>query len=312
MNAYEEEVIRGWLYADRQPLSLSRRLTKGLTGRVRRILQSVEGSPESMAGTLLTRIRSVAREGIIQTLERSATASQYARVEQSLRQAGSSAATPQAIRMLPLQVKDTVAKELIRVNTRTVAIEGVLAGLCASLCECVPGLQSLTIPTILADIAASIYLLAQNAVRIGYSYGYSLDHVEDIPHFLTSMSPYTADAALCEGKWMAHAAVRQGGERIASAFAQQVALRTIVSDNPAFSSLLDSIATRLALRLGEREWGLLIPVAGAVLQGSVNAAFAKSGSAQSIRYFQELHLLDRYGEDYVQARREAMTKAKIG
>lgn len=308
MNAYEEHVIREWMRADARPPALSAKLVRRLTGRVRGLLRAAEGSPDGPVAKLMDRVRLVAREAITRTLEHSATASQLARVEARLERSGSHATSAAEIRMLPLQVKDAVARELAKENTVTVAAEGMVAGLTASLCECIPGLQALTIPTILADIAASLYLLAQNAVRIGYSYGYDIDHPDDLPHFLMAMAPHTADAALIEAKWTAHVALRTSGSHVVSTVAEHASMRTLATNSPAISGLLDQISTRLALRIGEREWGLLIPVAGALVQGSVNAAFARSGSAQAVRYFQELHMVERYGAEYTLRQRHLLAQ----
>jgi len=312
MNEYEQQVLQLWRQADRRPVTLATRVTGALTGRVRSPLHTAGQNPDRTLGQLLERMRDAARESIIRTLEHSSTASQMARVERILRQSGSHAQSAQDIRMLPLQIKDHVARQLARENTLTVAAEGALAGLAASLCELIPGLQALALPAILADMAASVWLLAQNAVRIGYSYGYSIDEPEDIAHFLIAMAPYTADAALLESKWVAHTALRQSGAQLAATFSGHGSIATLAAANPAIGSLIDRVAARLALRLGEREWGLLVPVAGAVIQGSVNAAFARAGSAQAMRYFQHVHLLERYGEEYLQRQWDPITHQQIG
>jgi len=311
MNDYERRVLQDFHRARAQPPSLAARMSKTLTGRVRRLLEVAQAAPDSALGVLLERMRALAREAIIVTLERSATASQYARVEHALRAYGSQASTAEEIKLLPLAIKDSVARKLAQENTLTVGLEGAAAGLTASFCELIPGLQAFTLPTILADMAASIYLLAQNAVRIGYSYGYTLDAPEELPHFVTAMAPYTTDAALLEAKWMAHVALRESGGRLAATVAGHASVRMLAADNPAFGRLLDRVAARLALRLGEREWGLLIPVAGAVIQGAVNAGFAKAGSAQAVQYFQRMHLVERYGEDYLAAQWRALSQEKV-
>lgn len=312
MNEYERCVLQTLLQAALQPPTLAERLTQSLTGRVRRMLEVAQAAPDSPLGALLARIQTVAREAIMHTLERSATAQQYARVETLLRSHGSQATTASEIRLLPLAIKDSVARRLAQENTVTVAAEGALAGLTASLCELIPGLQTLTIPTILADMATSIYLLAQNAVRIGYSYGYSLDVPEELPHFLAAMAPHTTDAALLEAKWMAHAALRDSSSRLAASLAHHTSIRLLSAENPAVGRLLDAVVARIALRLTEREWGLFIPVAGAVIQGAVNAGFARAGSAQAVQYFQRLHLVERYGEDYLSRYFQDTSSEKAG
>lgn len=307
MNDYERHVWQELLKTKAQPPSLATRLSQTLTGRVRRLLEVAQGAPDSPLGTLLTRIQSVAREVIIHTLERSATAHQYARVESTLRTFGSQATSASEIRLLPLQIKDAAARRLAQEGTVTVAAQGALAGLTASLCELIPGLQALTVATILADMAASIYLLAQNAVRIGYSYGYSVDEPEDLPHFLVAMAPHTRDAALIEAKLMAYTALRESGGKLAASVAGHASVRLLAAENPAVGRLLDAVVARLALRLSERQWGLLIPVAGAAVQGAVNAGFARAGSMEAVRYFQHLHLLDRYGEAYMTRQSPSMS-----
>ena len=300
MTEYEKLVIRTWLLQDAKPLPLAIRLTTGLTGRIKGVLRTAAWAKGPRATQFFERLRSAAREAIIRTLEQAATAQQLERVERELRTLGSQADTATAIRMLPLQVKDETARRLAKTQTVHVATEGAVAGLVTSVCELAPGLQGFVVPALIADMTATMYMMAQSAVQIGYSYGYSLHTPDDLPHFLVAMAPHTDEASLLDAKLTAHLALRESGILAARAVGEHLTVRMLSANNMAFSKLIDTVASRMALYLAEKELGFLLPIAGAVLQGSVNAAFAHASYLRAARYFQRLHFIDRYGEEYLE------------
>ncbi len=308
MNDYELAVLTQWVKQDEQMPPIAFRVAKGLSGNVGRLMGLLQWSAGSRQSRLVKRMKSITREAIIRTLEQAATASQFEKVEGVLKRMGSSAETASDIRMLPLQTKDEVCRTLARSQKVTVTAEGAIAGFATSLCEVIPGLQGLVLPCVIADLSATIYLMAQHAIQTGYSYGFNLYNPEDIPHFLFAMAPSTDDAGLVEAKLSAHLAMRESGLVLAKTMGEHLSVR-MLSNTPAMTKLIDLIAYRIVTVLAEKETSILIPFAGAVIQGAINAAFAEVSYVRSVRYFQRLHMIDRYGEEYLNT---ALTSVKEG
>lgn len=306
MNAYERNVLRDWLREEQAPEKLPVRLTRHFSGGISRLVKGIEKINHKKTQAIYARLQDAAKNMIFSVLEQSATTRQLERVESEIGKLGGHAESAGEIRMLPLAVKDEVARRLAQSQTITVSAEGVTAGFLTSLFELVPGLQGLVLPTILADLYATVRLLAQSAVQIGYSYGYNLRNKEDLPHFLVAMAPTVADAQVIEAKLTAHLAVRESAVLAARAVGQHVTISMLTGGSPLISSLVDALATRITLYFIEKEGSLLIPIAGAVLQGAINAAFARMNYRDARHYFQRQHFLERYGEEYLEAHLESL------
>lgn len=301
MTEYELQVLRHWLAEDASP-PLAERVALAASGRIRRTLAALALVRRGKPVALLERLTAIAREAILRALEQADTPAQQKRVLDTVQELGSGAQTAEEVRMLPLRIKDEASRRLSVRHGRAVAAEGLAAGFTVSLCELIPGLQAFAIPAIAADLAATVYMMAQSAVQTGYSYGYTLDNPEDLPHLLAAMAPHAQDASLIEAKLAAHAALRETGVAVARSVADHAAVRALATANPAVHQLIDAVATRLAMRLAEKELGLALPIVGALTQGAVNTAFARYAHRKATRYFQRLHLVERYGEQYVNER----------
>ncbi len=288
MNAYERQVLRDWLHEDQRKLNLATCLTKQLSGRLSKVAKLAAGQETLAKG--MDKLRDVTRHALLQVLSQAATAKQMHQVEQVAHTFGSHVTTASDLRMLPLEVKDQISHTLTKKHTARLTTEGATAGFATSLFELVPGLQTLVLPTIIADLTATVFFMAQSAVQIGYSYGYSMETEEDITHFLFALSPYDLDDNIIEAKVALHMSIKKGTMLPIAQLANHEALRP----------LIDRIATRIATTFMEQRVSLLIPVAGALLQGTLNAAFAKSSYKSAKRYFQRQHFMERYGEDYLQ------------
>jgi hypothetical protein len=68
---------------------------------------------------------------------------------------------------------------------------------------------------------------------------------------------------------------------------------------PQMIRLIASVAERLGIAITQKELGILIPVAGAVLNGSINLAFQKVSHQTAKDYYRRLLLEDRYGDELV-------------
>lgn len=300
MNAYEQSVLKEWMAAEAAPKPFTVTLTKRLTGKARAVMSLAAHVAPVRGPAMADWLRETIRAMIVKTLEQAATARQYAKVEQTIRNLGGAATCASEVRLLPLEIKDETARRMAHGQTIAVSIEGAAAGFATSLFELIPGLQAWVIPTIAADLYATVSMMAQNAVQIGYSYGYSLQNPEDLSHILVAMAPSEEDAQIVEAKVAAHLAMRSAGAALTRAAGEQLSLRLAAGASPAVAQLLDVLAARIALAFAEKEMAVLIPFVGAVVQGSVNASFARASYHGARRYFQKLHMLDRYGDDYLQ------------
>jgi hypothetical protein len=68
---------------------------------------------------------------------------------------------------------------------------------------------------------------------------------------------------------------------------------------PQMIRLITYVADRLGVVLTEKELGIIVPVAGAVLNSTLNIAFQQLGHQTAKDYFRRLILEDRYGEEIV-------------
>src|ERR1019366_5781094 len=68
---------------------------------------------------------------------------------------------------------------------------------------------------------------------------------------------------------------------------------------PQMIRLIAYVADRLGVVLTEKELGIIIPVAGAVLNSALNVAFQRLGHQTAKDYFRRLILEDRYGDELV-------------
>jgi hypothetical protein len=68
---------------------------------------------------------------------------------------------------------------------------------------------------------------------------------------------------------------------------------------PQMIRLITYVADRLGIVITQKELGILVPIAGAVLNSSINVAFQQVGHQTAKDYFRRLLLEDRYGDELV-------------
>src|SRR6185369_58033 len=68
---------------------------------------------------------------------------------------------------------------------------------------------------------------------------------------------------------------------------------------PQMVRLIAYVADRLGVVVTEKELGLLVPIAGALLNSSINLSFQQLGHQTAQDYFRRLLLEQRYGEELV-------------
>ncbi|OXM84897.1 EcsC family protein [Paenibacillus rigui] len=215
----------------------------------------------------------------------------------------------EAVRSFSLQHKDQVADAFDISNAFIVATEGAVMGAATTLLEAVPFAQIAIPSVVIADVAASMTMMSRHICQIAGAYGYPSSDPANIPHVLAAMAPTSASsdegfmvtkaAALQEIRETAKFAAKHSGE-LAKGLTKEAAY-------PQLLHLMRYVAQRLGIVITEKELGLLIPIAGAVLNGGLNVAFQQMNHTNAKDYFRRLHLYDRYGEAAVQ---EAIEAAK--
>jgi hypothetical protein len=63
--------------------------------------------------------------------------------------------------------------------------------------------------------------------------------------------------------------------------------------------LIATVTERLGITVTQKELGILVPVAGAVLNGSLNVAFQQVSHQTAKDYFRRLLLEERYGDELI-------------
>src|SRR5205823_15051009 len=76
-------------------------------------------------------------------------------------------------------------------------------------------------------------------------------------------------------------------------------LHLLDREAPQMIRLLTYVADRLGIVITQKELGILVPIAGAVLNSSIHIAFQQVGHHTAKDYFRRLVLEDRYGEELV-------------
>jgi hypothetical protein len=208
------------------------------------------------------------------------------------------------IAQCPLEQRDQVADRFRVSNALMIGGEGVALGAGASLCMGLPGAQLLLPAIVAADIAASMTLLARHACQVASSYGYSPKEPHNVPHVIASMVPY-ADHRDEGGFFAAKGGVLMEVRAASRFLIQSGALATpeMLSKGqaPMLVRLIQVVATRLQVTLTEKELAMLVPLAGAGLNGAINVAFQQAGHICSKDYFRRVVLAEKYGDETVQA-----------
>jgi hypothetical protein len=75
--------------------------------------------------------------------------------------------------------------------------------------------------------------------------------------------------------------------------------KVLEREAPQMIRLITYVADRLGVVVTQKELGILVPIAGAVLNSSINLAFQRVGHQTAKDYFRRLLLEERYGEELV-------------
>jgi len=207
----------------------------------------------------------------------------------------------ESLRFLPLSQLDQVADSFKFASRMWLAAEGALLGGATTLAEGIPGAQ-LAIPSlILTDITTSMTLLSRHTCQVATSYGYSSKVSANLPHLIAAMAPpsETTDEGYLSLKTAVITSIREASHFMARTSAMVLDRQVLEREAPQMIRLIAYVAERLGVVVTQKELGLLVPIAGALVNSSINVAFQQVGHQTAKDYFRRVILSDRYGDELV-------------
>jgi hypothetical protein len=202
---------------------------------------------------------------------------------------------------MPLSQLDAVADSFRWGSTFLLGVEGALLGGATTLAEGIPGAQLIIPSLILTDVTSSMTLLSRHTCRIATSYGYSSKDPANLPHLMAAMAPQTdnSDEGYLALKTAVVTSIRESGQFMTRTAGVMLDRQLLEREAPQMIRLLTYVTDRLGIVITQKELGILVPIAGAVLNSSINIAFQQVGHHTAKDYFRRILLDDRYGEELV-------------
>lgn len=297
---YERLVIRQIAEHRVQPTAVQRLLET--VGRpVGKLFRLARESQNPALRGLSDRVGGLVQEGLIKSIQAANRITGTREIARRMESEGMQVSDISVMRYLPLSQLDKIADSFKLSSRLALGIEGALLGGFTTLAEGIPGAQ-LIIPSILvADVTASVTLLSRHTCRVSAVYGYSPKVPENLPHILAAMAPEsgTSDEGCVAIKTAVVASIRESGRFLARSGGMVVDRHLLAREAPQMIRLISHVAERLGITVTQKELGILVPVAGAVLNSSINVAFQQVGHITAKDYFRRLLLEERYGEELV-------------
>jgi len=297
---YERQVLHGMARRRLQP-TLVQRVLDASGKPVGRLFKLARQTRNPFVHGLSSRVQGWVQEGLIQTVK---TAGRLTSPREALKRAearGMHLADAESMRYLPLSDLDAIADTFRAGHRMLLGLEGALLGSATTLMEGVPGAQLIIPSLIIADVSASLTLLSRQTCHVASVYGFPATNPENLPHIIAAMAPQTemSEEGYFAIKTAVAASIRET-TRFTARTAHVVIDRTILErEAPQMLRLIASVAERLGVTLTQKELGVLVPIAGAVLNSSINMAFQRICYDSARDYFRLLLLEDRYGSELV-------------
>ncbi len=297
---YERRVIREIARRQVQPDAL-RRILDRIGKPANQLLKAGRQSQNPALRGLSRHVQGWVEDGLIKTLR---AANMLANTNDILKRHASHGRKLndiESLRYLPLSQLDAVADSLTLGSSFLLAVEGALLGGATTMAVGIPGAQLVIPSLILTDVASSMTLLSRHTCRIATAYGYSSKLPDNLPHLVAAMAPQSqnSDEGYLALKTAVVTSIRESGQFLARTSALVIDRELLEREAPQTIRLIRYVADRLGVVVTQKEIGILVPVAGAVLNSAVNVAFQRVAHQTSKDYFRRLILEDRYGEELV-------------
>jgi hypothetical protein len=297
---YERQVLHGISWRRVHPPSIQRFLDAA--GKpVGRLFQMARDTRNPLVQGISDRVRGWVQEAMIQTVRTASRMTSAREVLKRARTKGIPVADVSSMRYLPMSDLDNLSDSFRGSSRLLLGLEGAALGSATTLVEGVPG-ASLIIPSlILADVTASLTLLSRQTCYVASSYGFSPEQTENLPHIIGSLAPHTGmtEEGYYTLKTAVAAAIRESAGFASRTAGVMIDRSVLEHEAPQMIRLVASVAKRLGVTVTQKELGVLIPVAGAILNSSINIAFQHVCYQNAKDYFRLLLLEERYGNELV-------------
>ena len=297
---YERQVLHEIALHRLQPHSIQRILD--VIGKpVGKLFQLARDSSSPALKGISDRVQGWVQEGVIKTVQAASRMSGAEEIQRRIAVRGFHVADIESMRYLPMSELDVVAESFRLGGRVALGLEGALLGSATTLVEGVPGAQLIIPSLILADVTLSMTLLSRQTCRLASIYGFSPKAPENLPHVLAALAPQaeTADEGYVAMKAAVVASIREASRFNARTAGMMIDRPLLQREAPQMIRLIAYVADRLGVTLTQKELGILVPIAGAVLNSSINMAFQQVSHQTAKDYFRQLLLEDRYGDELV-------------
>jgi hypothetical protein len=296
---YEQQVIRELARHRAQPNAVQR-LLEGAGRPVAKILE-LGRNTRALRG-LADHVQGWIEEGLIKTFRAANKLANTKDISKRYAARGIHVSDDfESLRYMPLSQLDVVADSFRFNSSFLLGDEGALLGSATTLAEGIPGAQLIIPSLILADVTSSMTLLSRHTCRVATAYGYASKNPENLPHLVAAMAPQSesSDEGYVALKTAVVTSIRESGQFMARSTGLVLDRQLLEREAPQMIRLIAYVSNRLGVVVTQKELGILVPVAGAVLNSSINLAFQKVGHQTAKDYFRRLILEDRYGEELV-------------
>jgi hypothetical protein len=297
---YERQVLHEIALHRLHPNSIQRILDT-LGKPVGKLFQFARESRNPALRGINDRIQGWVQEGVIKTVQAASRMTGTEEIQRRIAKRGIHVADIESMRYLPMSELDAIAESFKMGGRIALGLEGALLGSATTLAEGVPGAQLIIPSLILADVTASLTLLSRQTCRLASTYGFTPKNPENLPHILAAMTPQTstADEGYVAMKTAVIGSIRETSKFAARAAAVMIDRPLLEREAPQMIRLIAYVTDRLGVTVTQKELGILVPIAGAVLNSSINMAFQQVSHQTAKDYFRTLLLEDRYGEELV-------------
>src|SRR5215470_10210207 len=298
---YEQQVVRELALHRVQPNSIQR-LIEGAGKPMVKLMNFGRTSQSRTVRSLSEHVHGWIEEGLIKTFRAANKLANTKEISKRYAARGIRIGEDfESLRFMPLSQLDAVADSFRWGSSLLLGAEGALLGSATTLAEGIPGAQLVIPSLILTDVTSSMTLLSRHTCRIATVYGYSSQKPENLPHLMAAMAPQTesSDEGYIALKTAVVTSIRESGQFMARTAGMVLDRQLLEREAPQMIRLITYVADRLGVVITQKELVVLVPIAGAVLNSSINVAFQQIGHQTAKDYFRRLILEDRYGEELV-------------
>lgn len=297
---YERQVIRDIAVHKVRPHAVQK-ILETVGKPFGKLLQAGRDSKNPALRGVTARIHGWVEEGLIKTFKAANFITNPREITRRYAAKGMRVDDIESVRYLPLSILDEVADSFNFRSGFLVGVEGALLGAATTMAEGIPGAQLVIPSLILTDITTSLTLLSRHTCQIANAYGFSSKMPGNLPHMIAAMAPQaeTGDEGYVAMKTAVVTSISESGRFLARTGGMVIDRHILEREAPQMIRLITYVADRLGVVLTEKELGIIVPVAGAVLNSSLNVAFQQLGHQTAKDYFRRLILEDRYGEEIV-------------